>query len=293
MSASEKPATEIIAGLSQVADRYDAILCDVWGVIHNGEECFAEACGALQRFQEERGPVVLISNSPRPSPDVKAQLHALLVPDAAWSAFVTSGDVTRTLLAERAPGPAWAIGPERDRALYQGLGLEFAGPDSAAFISCTGPFNDEVETPSDYVETLSLAAERGLVMVCANPDRMVQRGERMIYCGGALAALYAELGGEVLMAGKPFGPIYDLTLQEADRLAGRKLDPKRILAIGDGLLTDILGANRQGLDCLYVADGVHGEETADDTGRLDAERLSAALAKEQLHAAYALAALVW
>src|SRR5271163_3924845 len=112
------PAPEILFGLSTVADRYDAILCDVWGVIHNGVDSFAEASGALQRFQEERGPVVLISNSPRPSEDVKAQLHALLVPDHAWSAFVTSGDVTRKLLAERAPGPAWAIGPERDRTLY-------------------------------------------------------------------------------------------------------------------------------------------------------------------------------
>jgi HAD superfamily hydrolase (TIGR01459 family) len=286
-------APEILSGLSTVANRYDAVLCDVWGVIHNGVDSFAEACGALQRFQEERGPVVLISNSPRPSDDVIAQLHALLVPDAAWSSFVTSGDVTRKLLAERAPSAAWAIGPDRDRTLYEGLNLTFAGPDKADFISCTGLINDEVETPKDYIETLSLAAERNLVMICANPDRVVQRGERLIYCGGALAALYAELGGEVLMAGKPFAPIYEQARAEADRLVGRPLDPARILAIGDGMFTDILGANRQGLDCLIVTDGIHAAEAADDEGRLDPARLAAILAKEQLHAAYALAALVW
>ena len=286
-------APEILTGLSKVADRYDAVLCDVWGVMHNGVDSFAEAAGALQRFQEERGPVVLISNSPRPSQDVIAQLHALLVPDTAWSAFVTSGDVTRDLLAERAPGPAWDIGPNRDGTLYQGLGLTFAGPEAAAFVSCTGLINDETETPNDYIETLSLAAERGLTMICANPDRVVQRGDRLIYCGGALAALYAELGGAVIMAGKPFAPIYERSLNEAERLAGKALDRKRVLAIGDGVPTDVMGANRQNLDCLFIANGIHAEESSDEEGRLDTARLAAVMAKGEVHAAYALAALVW
>jgi HAD superfamily hydrolase (TIGR01459 family) len=288
------PAPDILTGLSQVADRYDALLCDVWGVLHNGVDSFAEAAGALQRFQDERGPVVLISNSPRPSEDVVAQLHALLVPDAAWSAFVTSGDVTRDLLAERAPGPAWDIGPNRDGTLYKGLGLSFVdGPETAAFISCTGLTDDETETPEDYRIPLDVAARRGLTMVCANPDIVVQRGARMIYCGGALAALYEALGGEVIMAGKPYSPIYERALKQAERLAGRPLDRTRVLAIGDGAPTDILGANRQTLDCLFIADGIHAAEASDEDGRLDAARLEAVLTKGGVHATYALAGLVW
>jgi HAD superfamily hydrolase (TIGR01459 family) len=287
-------APQILTGLAQAADRYDAILCDVWGVLHNGVDSFAEAAGALQRFQEARGPVVLISNSPRPSQDVIAQLHALLVPDSAWSAFVTSGDVTRDLLAERAPGPAWDIGPNRDGTLYEGLGLSLVeGPEDAAFISCTGLTNDETETPEDYRSALERAARRGLMMVCANPDLIVQRGSRMIYCGGALAALYETLGGAVIMAGKPHAPIYERARKDADRLAGRPLDPARILAIGDGAPTDVLGANRQNLDCLFIADGIHAAEASDADGRLDAARLEAVLTKGGVQAAYALAGLVW
>jgi HAD superfamily hydrolase (TIGR01450 family) len=287
------PATRLLTGLAEIADHYDAVLCDIWGVIHNGVEHFAAACAALQRFQSEHGPVVLISNSPRPSAGVIAQLEDLGVPRGAWSAIVTSGDVTRILLAERAPGPVWTLGPERDGPLYEGLGLAFAGPETAAFIGCTGPVDDDVETPEDYREVLTVAAARGLVMICANPDIVVQRGSKLIYCGGALAALYQDLGGEAVMAGKPYPPIYAQSLGEANRLAGRTLDPARILCIGDGIPTDVLGANRQNLDCLFVANGIHAVEASDDQGRLDAARLSARLLKDDVHAAYALAALVW
>ena len=280
-------------GLGAVSEPYDATLCDIWGVIHNGRDSFADACAALQRFQRERGPVVLISNSPRPSPDVIAQMQALGVPDDAWSALVTSGDVTRTLLAARAPGPAWAIGPARDASLYEGLGLHFTGPEAAAFISCTGPVDDDVETPEDYREALSIAARRNLPMICANPDRMVQRGDKLIYCGGALADLYETLGGAVVMAGKPHAPIYDAALMAAERLAGRAIPRGRVLCIGDGLSTDILGANRQGLDVLFIAGGVHAADVSAPCGGLDPEALSATLGKERLQASYALAALVW
>ena len=163
------------------------------------------------------------------------QLDSLGVPRAAWSAFVTSGDATRALLAERAPGPAWAIGPDRDWPLYEDLGLDFAGPDEAAFISCTGPVDDEVETPEDYRDRLLACARRGLEMICANPDRVVQRGDRLIYCGGALADLYAALDGPVLMAGKPYAPIYHLAVAEASALLGRPVDRARILCVGDGV----------------------------------------------------------
>src|SRR3954469_25552349 len=200
--------TRTIAGLSEIADRYDVLICDVWGVVHNGREAYRPACEALVRFAETRGPVVLLSNAPRPASAVVPQLDAFHVPRGAWQGFITSGDATRALLKERTPGPAWAIGPERDHPLFDGIDLDFAGPEEAAFIACTGLVDDETETPDDYREVLSFAAGCGLEMICANPDRVVQRGDRLLYCAGALADLYQGLGGAVIMAGKPYGPVY-------------------------------------------------------------------------------------
>jgi HAD superfamily hydrolase (TIGR01459 family) len=281
-----------ISGLSQIADRYDVLLSDVWGVIHNGRESFQAACDALVRWRAERGPVILISNAPRPSADVHAQLDALGVPRDAWSAFISSGDATRILLGSHAPGPAWAIGPERDAPLYQGLGLDFAGPETAAFISVTGPYDDEIEGPEDYRERFVAAAARKLPLICANPDIVVQRGDRLIYCGGALAQLYAELGGQVVMAGKPYGPIYDLCLAEAQLMLGRPLDRSRVLCIGDAVVTDAKGANDQGLDMLFVASGIHGAETIGPEG-LDPEAVERLLAKDGARATFAIADLAW
>ena len=287
------PAPLLISGLADLADRYDALLCDIWGVIHNGRESFPAACDALVRFNAEKGPVVLISNSPRPSVHVYEQLDALGVPRNAWTAFVSSGDATRTLLAQRAPGPAWAIGPERDAPLYEGLGLTFAGPEEAAFIACTGPYDDEIETPDDYRDQLKMCARRGLTMICANPDKVVQRGDRLIYCGGALADLYAAMDGSVLMAGKPYAPIYALALAEAQAALGHPLDRQRVLCIGDGIATDVRGANDQGLDCLFIARGIHGDAAVDADGRLDAGLTAGLLSREGAHARLAMADLVW
>lgn len=276
------PATAV-SGLAQIADLYDAVLCDVWGVIHNGRESFPEACEALIRFQETCGPVVLISNAPRPAEAVHPQLKALAVPKAAWSGFVTSGDATRSLLKARAPGPVFALGPERDAPLYDGLGLGFASLEEAAFICCTGPFDDMNDQPEDYRERLSEAAARGLDFICANPDRVVQKGDRLIPCAGALADVYESLGGKVIMAGKPYAATYDLAVAEAQRLAGRPLDRRRILCIGDGVGTDVKGAANQSLDCLFITGGIHAAE-GDPQAVLD---------KAGTHAAWSLAGLKW
>ncbi len=285
-------APTLISGLAEIADGYDAVLCDVWGVIHNGRERFADACEALTRFQAERGPVVLISNAPRPSSDVVGQLRALGVPDTAWSGFVTSGDATRQALAARAPGPAWAVGPARDAPLYDGVGLAFAqSPDDAAFISATGLFDDEVETPEDYRDRLTACAARDLLMICANPDLVVQRGDKMIYCAGALAALYETLGGRVLMAGKPHAPIYAAAYAELERLAGRAVSKQRILAIGDGLPTDVKGAANEGLPILFIASGIHSADTLTPDGRLQPDRLASLLTTAGARADYAMGSL--
>ncbi len=281
-------------GLSDIASDYDILLCDVWGVIHNGRESWPAACEALIQFNRDHGHVVLISNSPRPASDVVAQLDGLGVPREAWKAFVTSGDATRAELAKRADGAAWIIGPDRDAPLYEGLGLTVAqGAGDAAFISVTGPNDDSVETPEDYRARLEPAAVRDLEMICANPDRIVQRGDQIIYCGGALADLYESMGGRVTMAGKPFGPIYALALAEAERLMGGAVDRSRVLCIGDGVITDVLGANQQALDCLFIAQGIHGDAAKGDDGRLDPERAGALLKAETTYARYAALDLVW
>jgi HAD superfamily hydrolase (TIGR01459 family) len=281
-----------VSGLAELAPRYDALLCDVWGVIHNGRESFPAACAALARFRAERGPVVLISNAPRPCGPVIAQLDGLGVPRDAWTHVVTSGDATRRLLAERAPGPAWAVGPARDAPLYEGLGLQFADLPAARFISVTGPFDDENDEPADYRERFCAAIERDLELINANPDVVVQRGPKLVYCGGALAQLYESLGGRVIMAGKPFAPIYELSLAKAAEALGRPLDPARVLCIGDGLPTDVRGANARGLDILFCANGIHGAETVGPDG-LKADAVADLLRQEGLTANHAIADLVW
>jgi HAD superfamily hydrolase (TIGR01459 family) len=285
--------TRLIDGLACLAGDYDVLFCDVWGVIHNGRESFPAACAALARWRVERGPVMLISNSPRPGREVTEQLDGLSVPRDAWSEIVTSGDATRIILRARAPGPAWRIGPERDDPLYEGLGLVFSDLDEARFIACTGPNDDEVETPEDYRAVLTKAAARGLEMVCANPDRVVQRGDRLIFCGGALAELYEDLGGPVTMAGKPFQPIYDLARMRTEQTLGRPLDRSRVLAIGDGLATDIAGAQMQDLARLFIAAGIHAAEARTADGRLSAEAVDDLLAAAGLRADFAMGDLAW
>ncbi|HEX4095933.1 MAG TPA: TIGR01459 family HAD-type hydrolase [Caulobacteraceae bacterium] len=285
-------APQLAAGLSKIASAYDVLLCDVWGVIHNGRESFPAACAALARFRAERGPVVLSSNAPRPHDSVIAQLDGLGVPREAWSHVVTSGDATRQLLAERAPGPAWTIGSPRHDVLYEGLGVEVSGLDDAAFISVTGPYDEENDEPGDYRDRFMVGVARDLELICANPDIVVQQGDRLIYCAGALAKLYESLGGRVIMAGKPYPAIYELSLAKAAEALGSSVDLARVLCIGDGLPTDIRGANARGLDVLFVASGIHGGETIGPDG-LNVPAVEDLLRQDGLTAAYAIADLVW
>ena len=281
-----------IAGLRELAGRYDVLLCDVWGVIHNGRESFPVACAALSEFRAEVGPVILISNAPRPHPPIVEQLDSLGVPRSAWTQLITSGDATRVLLAERAPGAVWKIGPDRDWPLYDGIELKEAGPDDADFICVTGPYDDENDEPGDYRDRFIRAVDRGLALICANPDIVVQRGEKLIYCGGALAQLYESLGGRAVMAGKPYRPIYDMALKAAEAALGRVVDPARVLCVGDGLPTDVRGANARGLDILFVANGIHGGETVGPQG-LNMPVVEDLLRQEGLHALWAIADLKW
>jgi len=288
------PPPALLSGLSDIAADYDVLLCDVWGVIHNGREAFPDACAALARYRSERGPVVLISNAPRPSAALHDQIEGVGVPRSAWSAFVTSGDATRALVAERTPGPALVIGPPRDEPLYEGLGLRIVKEaEEAAFILCSGPYHEERETPEDYRLLLTSALGRGLEMICANPDLMVQKGDVLIYCAGAIAALYESMGGRAIMAGKPHAPIYAKALHEAERLLGRAPDPRRVLCVGDGAGTDVRGAELQGLDCLFLWGGVHAADMDATATASSAELAASFLETHKTSARYAMPELVW
>jgi HAD superfamily hydrolase (TIGR01459 family) len=252
-----------IRGLSEISDRYDVILCDIWGVLHNGVASFAQASDALVSFKRRGGTVVLISNAPRPSPPIAREVLKLGVSPDAFDAIVTSGDVTVGLMAQQAGDRVLHIGPERDLTLLDavadtgGARPKLVALEDAQYALCTGLRNDEAEALDDYEPELQAMAIHGLTMICANPGIVIHRGETLIYCAGALARRYEELGGSVLYAGKPYAPIYDRTLALAEQIRGAPIAKSRVLAVGDGMKTDILGATRAGLDVLFITGGIH------------------------------------
>lgn len=265
----------IIDCLDDVAPRYGALLCDVWGVVHNGERAFPAATAALARARDYGLAVVLITNAPRPAREVTAQLKLLGVPARSWDAIVTSGDVTRDLIAA-GPRRVYHLGPERDLVIYDGLDVELVEEPDASAVVCTGLFDDEAETPEEYAAALRRFRSRNLPFICANPDIVVERGERLIWCAGALARDYALLGGRTLIAGKPHRPIYEAALAAAGKRLGREVELAEALAIGDGMLTDVKGADEMGLDVLYVSGGIHAREYG-EAARPDPLRLAAFL----------------
>ena len=253
---------ETIDSLDAVVSRYRALLCDVWGVVHNGETHFPAAAAALQRARGAGLAVVLITNSPRRSADVIAQMRVIGVPEGAFDRVVSSGDVTRDLIA-RGPRKIFHIGPDRDFNLYDGLDVELVEEFEADVVVCTGPYDDEVETPDDYRDLLMRLRARNLPFICANPDIVVERGERLIWCAGAIARDYTQLGGRTLIAGKPHAPIYDVALKIAGEVAGRELARGEVLAIGDGMMTDVKGGADNGFDVLYISGGIHARDYGD------------------------------
>ncbi|MGE3305381.1 MAG: TIGR01459 family HAD-type hydrolase [Rhizobiaceae bacterium] len=248
-----------IQSLAEIAGSYTAILSDVWGVVHNGERSFPSAVEALAAARAKGIAVVLITNSPRRTESVVAQMRSLGVPDDAWDRIVTSGEVTRALIAE-GPRRIFHLGPERDMNLYDGLDVEATEERDADGVVCTGLFDDEVETPEDYADMLRRLRSRDLPFICANPDIVVERGDRLIWCAGALARDYTQLGGRTLIAGKPHAPIYRAALAAAGEVLGREVGARDALAIGDGVLTDVKGAEAAGIDVLYVSGGIHARE---------------------------------
>ena len=266
-----------INSFRDIAKRYDVVLCDVWGVLHNGVAAFKEACETLTEARAKGLTVVLITNSPRPHPGVIVQIRGLGVPDSAYDRIVTSGDVTRALISA-GPKKIYFIGAERDLPLLDGLGVQMVSSEEAEIIVCAGFFDDETETAEDYRATLSGLARRKVPFICANPDLVVERGHRLIPCAGAIAKVYAELGGETRISGKPYVPIYRAALSEAKAVRGG-LDLSRVIAVGDGMPTDVKGAQDFGLDILYISAGIHALEYM-NAEKTDETKLTAFLKSE-------------
>ena len=253
-------ALHFVERLRDLVDGVEVVLSDIWGVVHNGLEAFPEACEALQAYRSGGGTVILITNAPRPADSVQQQLRKLGVADEAYDAIVSSGDLTRLYVAEHPGQKVFLIGSERHDTIHRGLDLTLSPLEQADYILCAGLFDDETETAEDYRAMMLKARERDLTLICANPDIVVERGDRLIYCAGAIAELYRELGGKVIFYGKPHRPIYERAVALAAEHGGHQIRLDRVLAIGDSVRTDLAGAHGFGIDCLFVTRGIHSED---------------------------------
>ncbi len=277
-----------VSGLAELAPRHRAILCDVWGVVHNGKSAFPAAVAALSQYRAAGGIVVLITNGPRPSWSIRLQLDDLGVVPAAYDSVVSSGDLAAAKLATQPGARVCHVGPERDFVLYRDLDVKLTGADEADIVCCTGLTNEYTEMPEDYDPQLSAMRARDLPFLCANPDIWVEAGNRLIPCAGALAERYRAIGGRTTILGKPHPEIYALALARIDAIAGVPVPREAILAIGDGAHTDVRGANQTGLPVLFITGGIHAGEYGED-----AERIRGFLARSDVRADAMIPRLSW
>jgi HAD superfamily hydrolase (TIGR01459 family) len=267
--------TPIIQSLAEIADDYDALFCDLWGCYHNGLRPYEAAVEALRTFRRRGGTVVLMTNAPRTSDLVARHLSRMGAPDDSFDAIVSSGDAALNELAQgRFGARTLYVGPERDRKFAESLPIPIAPVDQAESVFCVGLRDDEVETPEDYAAEIADWRARGLPMLCANPDIVVDRGDQRLWCAGALAQAYEAAGGAVTHTGKPHRPIYRLGRSVLERM-GR--GGARVLAIGDGVATDIAGGEAEGLDTLFVTGGLFAEAAGPDPENPDPDMLAKAL----------------
>ncbi len=279
--------TQLIESLAEIAERYDALYCDLWGCYHNGLAPYPAAVAALRAFRARGGKVILLTNAPRPGTAVARHLASMGAPEDSWDAIVSSGDAARHEVAIGHFGARVEhVGPERDMPFFDGVAVARVARDEAESVVVTGLFDDETETPEDYAGAIAEWRARGFRMLCCNPDVIVDRGDQRLYCAGAIAEAYAAAGGEVVHAGKPHQPIYDLA---AEVLAG--LGGGRALALGDGIATDIAGGAAQGLDTLFVAGGLFAAEFGPDPERPDPARLERWLAGQAVRPTYVIGRL--
>jgi HAD superfamily hydrolase (TIGR01459 family) len=282
-----RAAIPIVASIAELGATSDAWIVDIWGVMHNGAHAYQAAAEACSMFRARGGAVVLLSNAPRPFAAVVPHMTGLGVPADAHDAGVTSGDVTRDMLAAWAGRRVLHVGPERDHALFTDIDIHLAAAAEAEVVLCSGLYDDERETPGDYAELFGALAARGVPMICANPDIRVERGDKLLYCAGALAESYAALGGTVSYAGKPHLPVYERALAEIERRIGRAVEKSRVLCIGDGIETDLAGAHAAGLRSIFVASPIFAP------GGLSATVLDELFAGRPFAPVAAMPALAW
>lgn len=307
-SSSPKPqalsgGVPVLSGFGEIAERYDVVLSDIWGVVHNGREHFPQACAALRRFRGKGGVVVLVTNAPRPFPPILEQLNLLGAPRDCFDEVVTSGDVTLRFVEAHGMKPVHHIGPPRDLTFFEIMEQQVGHRppsvdlDHADYVLCTGLFDDN-HSPEHYDATLATMRARDMELICANPDLVVHVGDHMLWCAGAIAERYAEMGGKVLQAGKPFAPIYDRALELAQARRGRPVDLSRVVAIGDAIRTDVKGACDRGLDAVFVTSGIHRDELHPQArpgapGAMDEAAMQRMVREADVQPIAAMPTLVW
>ncbi|MDB2475682.1 TIGR01459 family HAD-type hydrolase [Paracoccaceae bacterium] len=285
--------TQIVNALSDISAQYDALFVDLWGCVHNGVRAFDAANKALIEYRAGGGIVVLVTNSPRPRAQVEQQLADFGVARDAWDSIASSGDSARSALFLGAVGQKiYFIGTDAELPFFEPLKLiddpiqtEHVPIEEAEGIVCTGlPTADG--TPDDVRAPLLYAKQKGLKLLCANPDIIVDRGDKREWCAGAVAQAYTEMGGTSLYFGKPHAPIYDLARRRLSAIRPNIPDD-RILAIGDGITTDIQGAIGEGIDSLFITGGLAAKETATVT-QPDPEKLSQYVLEKQLDPTFSI-----
>jgi HAD superfamily hydrolase (TIGR01459 family) len=288
--------TRIIETLDEIDPGYRVLYCDLWGCLHDGVRVFPAAVAALERFRERGGIVVLMTNSPRPSQGVEAQIAAMGAPRSCYDLLVSSGDAAQTaMVAGQFGRKVYHIGPTRDLGFFEDpegrrFDIELVTLEEAEGIVCTGLFDDRTETPDDYRATILYGKTKGLKLLCANPDVIVDVGDERVYCAGAIAQAYSEAGGHSYYFGKPHPPIYALARRLLEQRTGYEPLPDEVLVVGDGIATDISGAMGEALDSVFVTGGLAAEETGTTpTAGPDAVSLAAYLDIARMAPTYALA----
>lgn len=284
--------TRILSRIAEVSDRYEALIVDLWGCYHDGLRPYAAAVEALRAYRRDGGLVVLLTNAPRPAPYVQQFLDRIGAPRDSYDAIMSSGQACQRAMVSGAHGRAFHyVGPDRDRHMLADIGLEAVAAEDAGALLCTGLDDDKADPRLAYADAIGTWRDRRLPMLCANPDIVVDRGEERLWCAGALARAYEEAGGEVVWFGKPHAATYEQTDALLDEIAGRPVARDRLLAIGDGIHTDIAGAARQGLDAVFVTGGLAAEAMGPDPENPEPTRLKRFLAEEGLEPAYAMGRL--
>lgn len=251
---------EPIEKIDEIIHRYDAVICDIWGVLHNGINIHQDAVAALRRIRAKGKYVILLTNAPKRSDIIQKRFAKMGVPDIFWDDTVTSGDCIADYLMQNAKDKAiFHWGNNDDKGIYQDFSFNLTSLDNAEVIVCTGLIHSQTEISTQEVKMLNEAAERKLPFICANPDKTVKVGNHFEFCAGALADIYMGLNMPVEFFGKPYPIVYHYCLNILERLSEQPIHQNRILAIGDGLYTDIRGAQNANIDCLMILNGLHHE----------------------------------